>query len=153
MLEHDPTLENAIRFSRFDEASFLSTVSGHPFELEDYRWSTAEHYYQAHKFEGMGYMREVLAATTGHEAFKCGNKRFKRKVSGWKDRRRVWMTRALYRITVEYPSIKQSLLETNDALLIETSLYDHYWGIGRDQRGENTLGKVWMDIRQKVKLS
>lgn len=151
MLEHDLTLENAIRFSRFDEASFLSTVSEHPFELEDYQWPTAEHYYQAHKFEGMSYAQEILAAATGHDAFKRGNKRFKRKVGAWKDKRRVWMTRALYRVTVEYPSIKQSLLETNDALLIETSLYDHYWGIGRDQRGENILGKVWMDIRQKVK--
>ncbi len=150
MFEHDLTLENAIRFSRFDETSFLSTISVHPFELEDYRWPTAEHYYQAHKFEGMSYVQEVLATTTGQEAFKCGNKRFKRKVAGWKDKRRVWMTRALYRITAEYPEIKQSLLDTNDALLIETSLYDHYWGVGRDQRGENTLGKVWMDIRQKV---
>ncbi len=150
MLEHDLTLENAIRFSRFDETSFLSTIVPRPFELEEYTWSTPEHYYQAHKFEDMPYAQAILAAATGREAFDLGSKRFKRKVQGWKDKRRVWMTRALYRTTAEYPDIKKALLETEDALLIETSLYDHFWGIGRDQRGENTLGKVWMDIRQKI---
>jgi hypothetical protein len=91
-----------------------------------------------------------LRASTGQKAHELGTKRFKRKVKGWKDKRRVWMTRALYRITAEYPSVKTSLLATGDTLLIETSLYNHYWGIGRDQRGENMLGKVWMDIRQKI---
>jgi hypothetical protein len=150
VLEHDLTLENALRFSRLDETSFLSTINPCAFELEEYLWPSAEHYYQAHKFEGMTYVDQILRASTGQKAHELGTKRFKRKVKGWKDKRRVWMTRALYRITAEYPSVKTSLLATGDTLLIETSLYNHYWGIGRDQRGENMLGKVWMDIRQKI---
>lgn len=150
MLEHDLTLENAIHFSRLDETSFLSTIGPYSFELEDYCWPTAEHYYQAHKFEGMQYTDQILSADTGQKAYELGNKRLKRKVKDWKSKRRVWMTRALYRVTLEYPAIKQALLATGDTLLIETSLYDHYWGVGRDQRGENMLGKVWMDIRQRI---
>ena len=150
MLEHDLALENAIRFSRLDETSFLSTIASCPFELEDYSWPTAEHYYQAHKFEGMAYADQILMADTGQKAHGLGTRRFKRKVKGWKNKRRVWMTRALYRITAEYPTVKESLLETGDTLLVETSLYNHYWGVGRDQRGENMLGRVWMDIRQKI---
>ena len=150
MLEHDLTLENALRFSRLDETSFLSTIAPRPFELEEYRWPSAEHYYQAHKFEGMAYVDQILSAETGQKAHELGTRRFKRKVKGWKHKRRVWMTRALYRVTAEYSSVRESLLETGDTLLVETSLYDHYWGVGRDQRGENMLGKVWMDIRQKI---
>ncbi|MFT7490776.1 MAG: ribA/ribD-fused uncharacterized protein [Pseudohongiellaceae bacterium] len=150
MLEHDLTLENALRFSRLDETSFLSTIASYPFELEAHRWPSAEHYYQAHKFEGMSYVDQILTAQTGQKAYELGTRRFKRKVKGWKDKRRVWMTRALYRITAEYPLVKQALLETGDTLLVETSLYNHYWGVGRDQRGENMLGKVWMDIRKKI---
>ncbi|MGH1485727.1 MAG: NADAR family protein [Cellvibrionaceae bacterium] len=150
MFEHDLTLEEAIRFSRFDEEHFLSTVSIHSFDLEDYQWPTAEHYYQAHKYEDKPYAQIILSAATGQQAHQLGNRWFKRKVSDWKTKRRVWMTRALYRKTMEHQDIKQALLETENALLIETSLYDHYWGIGRDQRGENILGKVWMDIRQKI---
>lgn len=150
MFEHDTTLEEAIRFSRFDESSFLSTVSRHDFELEDYLWPTAEHYYQAHKFEGLQYAANILAAPSGQQAHDLGNRWFRRKTKGWKEKRRVWMTRALYRKVMEHQAVKQALLETNSSLLIETSLYDHYWGIGRDQRGENMLGKVWMDIRSKL---
>ncbi len=97
----------------------------------------------------MSYVDQILTAQTGQKAYELGTRRFKRKVKGWKDKRRVWMTRALYRITAEYPLVKQALLETGDTLLVETSLYNHYWGVGRDQRGENMLGKVWMDIRKK----
>ncbi len=150
MLEHDLTLENALRFSRLDETSFLSTIAPYSFELEQHRWPSAEHYYQAHKFEGMNYVDKILSAETGQKAHELGTKRFKRKVKDWKLKRRVWMTRALYRITAEYPLVKQALLETGDTLLVETSLYNHYWGVGRDQRGENMLGKVWMDIRKKI---
>jgi ribA/ribD-fused uncharacterized protein len=153
MFEHDLTLEDAVRFSRFDEANLLSTVSAHAFELEDYQWPTAEHYYQAHKFEGMSYVDTILNVASGQEAHKLGNRWLKRKVKDWKTKRRVWMTRALYRKTMEHDEVKKGLLETGSALLIETSLYDHYWGIGRDQRGDNMLGKIWMDIREKIKTS
>jgi ribA/ribD-fused uncharacterized protein len=150
MLEHDLTLETATRFSRFDGNHLLSTVSPHKFKLEAYCWPTAEHYYQAHKFEGLPYAAMILSSETGQTAYHAGNRWFKRKVSDWKVKRRVWMTRALYRKTMEHSAVREFLLATNDALLIETSMYDHYWGIGRDQRGENMLGKIWMDIRHKI---
>jgi len=150
LFEHDTTIEEAIRFSRFDEDSLLSTVSLHEFELEDYSWPTAEHYYQAHKFEGLRYASKILAATSGKQAHKLGNVWLKKRVTGWKEKRRVWMTRALYRKVLEYAEVKDTLLATENNLIIETSMYDHYWGVGRDQRGENMLGKVWMDIRTKL---
>lgn len=152
MFEHDTAIEESIRFSRFDEDNFLSTVSLHVFELEDYTWPTAEHYYQAHKFEGLRYASKILAASSGRQAHKLGNAWLKKKVDGWKEKRRVWMTRALYRKVMEYDEVKQALLDTEEKWIIETSLYDHFWGVGRDQRGENMLGKVWMDIRSKAKL-
>lgn len=150
MFEHGPTLENALHFSRFDEDSVFSTVSRHPFQLEDFVWPTAEHYYQAHKFEGLAYVQTILNATTGQAAHNGGNRPFKRKVKNWKEKRRLWMTRALYRKVQEYSEVKDALLATEKMLLLETSLYNHFWGIGRDQRGENTLGKIWMDIRRRL---
>lgn len=150
IFEHKNEHQHSIQFSRLDQSSPFSTVSSHPFELEEYLWPSAEHYYQAHKFEGLAYAQRILAANTGQQAYDLGNRWFKRKVKDWKRKRRVLMTRALYRQVSEYKEIRQALLDTGDQLLLETSLYDHYWGIGRDQRGENMLGKVWMDIRNKI---
>ena len=150
MFEPNLTMEEANRFSRFDENHPLSSVSPHGFELEGQFWPTAEHYYQAHKYEGLPMAKTILAAASGSEAHVLGNRWFKRKAKGWKSNRRLWMTRALYRKTQEHSEVKEALLASGDELLIETSLYNHFWGIGRDQRGENTLGKIWMDIRTKV---
>ena len=150
MFEPNLTMEQANRFSRLDENHLLSSVSPHGFELEDHFWPTAEHYYQAHKYEGMPLCKAILAASNGREAHELGNQWFKRKAKAWKNNRRLWMTRALYRKTQEHSEVKEALLATGDDLLIETSLYNHFWGIGRDQRGENTMGKIWMDIRAKI---
>jgi len=98
------------------------------------------------------YASKILAASSGRQAHKLGNAWLKKKVDGWKEKRRVWMTRALYRKVMEYDEVKQALLDTEEKWIIETSLYDHFWGVGRDQRGENMLGKVWMDIRSRTKL-
>ena len=150
MFEPNLKMEQANRFSRLDENHLLSSVSSHGFELEEQFWPTAEHYYQAHKFEGLPLAQSIIAVNTGVEAHKLGNQWFKRKTKGWKNNRRLWMTRALYRKTQEHTEVREALLATGDDLLIETSLYNHFWGIGRDQRGENTMGKIWMDIRKKI---
>ena len=150
MFTPDNRFENAIQFSRFDKESLFSSVADFPFMLDDIRWKTVEHYYQACKFTGLPYAQTIIDANDGEQANQLGNKWLKRKVSDWKLHRQVFMTRGMYRRVKEYPDVKQALLDTGDALLVEKSQYDYYWGIGRDQRGENRLGKVWMDIRQKI---
>jgi exodeoxyribonuclease III len=42
-----------------------------------------------------------------------------------------------------------TLLDTRDAVLIEDSPYDDYWGTGPDGQGLNWAGRVLMDIRTK----
>ena len=150
MFAHNVAFEDAVHFSRFDKDSPFSTVSNHPFLLEEVQWKTAEHYYQACKFKGLIFSDQIIIAADGEAAYELGNKWLKRKVSGWKKSRQLYMTRALYRKVKEYPEIQQALIETGDNLLLEISQYDYFWGIGRDQRGENTLGKVWMGIRKKL---
>jgi len=151
MFSHDMTKENAYRFSRMDEDHVLSTFSAHPLVLEEQNWLTAEHYYQVHIAGNQAHADRIYQAPTPLEAHKLGSLWYRRKKSGWKKLRRVLMTRALYTKAMMYSAVKDELLGTGEELILETSLYDHYWGIGRDQRGENMLGKVWMDIRKKIK--
>lgn len=39
------------------------------------------------------------------------------------------------------------LLSTGDAILRESSVHDSFWGIGKDGKGKNWLGKLLMEIR------
>lgn len=150
MFTHNTAFENAFHFSRFDRQSPFSTVLDSPFLLDDVHWLTAEHYYQANKFKGLEYAKTIMHAVDGEQAYQLGNRWLKRKNSHWKQYRTLYMTRALYRRVMEYVDVKEALLATQEQLMIETSSYDYFWGIGRDQRGENALGKVWMDIRHKL---
>lgn len=149
MFAHDTTNEEAIRFSRFDSTNPLSTVS-HEFKLDGELWRSAEHYVYANLVTNPEIIQRIKNAETAQEAYKLGKAWYRRKHANWKTLRRVLMTRALYTKAMMYPEIKQALLETGNEKIIETSLYDHYWGIGRDQRGVNMLGKVWEDIRNKI---
>ena len=43
------------------------------------------------------------------------------------------------------------LLATGEAELIEDSAHDPFWGIGRDGRGENRMGRLLMKVRQEIR--
>ena len=151
MFAPDLSLENAIKFSRFDRDHLLSTMSPHPFHLEGLEWPTAEHYYNAQLAGSAESAGKIRAAASAIDAYKLGKSWFLRKRRNWKNLRRVLMTRALYTKAMAYPEVRRFLLDSGEERIVETALYDHFWGIGRDLRGENTLGKVWMDIRRKIR--
>lgn len=61
----------------------------------------------------------------------------------------------------QYDDLKEILLETGDAEIVEASPYDRIWGIGTNRpheimnkqkwKGQNLLGKVLMQVREELK--
>lgn len=159
MFSHNSQYENAFAFSRFDCDHFLSPQSAHSFELEGQIWPSAEHYYQYSKFNDISssaarsYAAKVQAAHTVGQAYKLGNVWWRRKRADFKAVRKMLMTRGLYSKAIQNTDVKEALLATGDQFILENSSYEHYWGIGRDQRGNNILGIIWMDIRAKLKAA
>lgn len=153
MLFNTPNdLEQALRFSRFDEQHLLSTVSAHAFVLDEETWATAEQCYQAQKYSNnQAYRDRIAKASTAQEAHKLGNRWWPLKRGDFKRVRRVLMTRACYCKAQQNSEVAAFLLDTGEKKLVEMSLYDHYWGIGRDLRGMNMLGEVWMDVRRRLR--
>lgn len=48
-----------------------------------------------------------------------------------------------------YPVLRDLLLSTADAVLVEASQNDMFWGAGRSGDGENKLGLVLMQLRSQ----
>lgn len=138
------------QFSRFDTTNPLSTCSAHPILLEDVNWLTCEHYVQAKSLRADKHAEKVVSMPTGEQAHKYGNAWYRANIPNYQTLAPVFMRRALFTKVQMYDEVRETLLNTGEQDIIEMSLYDHFWGIGRDQRGHNHLGKAWMDIRDKI---
>lgn len=145
------TNENALQISRLDPTEVLGCAIARQFLLDGHPWPTAEHYYQAMKYPGQDRALAIREAASAREARKLGRGWFKRPRRDWDKVRVVVMTRAIYTQCRTWPEFAEALLATGDKDILEVSNYDHFWGIGRDQRGDNHYGKVLMDVRAKLR--
>lgn len=142
--------DTALLISRKDPEQVLSSYSEYSFLLDGFPWPTAEHYYQAKKFDDEAYQHRIRESSSAAKAHKLGNAWFKRKRSDLKVVRVTLMTRAIYTKCKSYDSVAEALMETGDIYIAENSFTDYFWGCGRDGRGSNYFGKVLMNVRAKL---
>jgi ribA/ribD-fused uncharacterized protein len=146
------TKAEPLYLARSDDSHNLSSYSPHPFYLDDTDWPTVEHYYQAMKFEDRAQQEAIRRTLSPTEAKELADKHSKAIRSDWKRRRETVMTRGIYIKCRTHPEVAAALLKSGDNQITETSMYDYYWGCGRDGRGDNTYGKVLMAVRDKLKI-
>lgn len=145
-----PPKDDSIYLSRIDVNDPLASYSKHGFELDDAYWPSVEHYFQAMKFTDVAYREKIRQAEHPEIATKLGNRWFKPNRSDWKAIRETIMTRAVYTKCRTHSEVAQALLATGDKKLMESSLYDYFWGCGRDRRGKNAYGEILMRVRKKL---
>lgn len=51
----------------------------------------------------------------------------------------------------QHAELKQTLLDTGDATLVEHTENDSYWGDGGDGSGRNRLGILLMKVRERIR--
>ncbi len=51
----------------------------------------------------------------------------------------------------QHPEIREILLSTGDAQLVEHTTNDRYWGDGGDGSGKNMLGQILMSVREELR--
>jgi ribA/ribD-fused uncharacterized protein len=131
---------------------FLSNFYGAEFDWDGYHWLSSENAYQASK----------VAKTDRNEAWKafltCSpgqSKKLGRQVTlrpDWEGVKETVMAEILYAKFTQNPNLKQWLLDTGDAELIEGNYWgDRYWGVCSGT-GKNRLGKLLMQLRDKLRM-
>lgn len=143
--------QQSIYFSRSDVEELLGSTCAFGFELDDEYWPTADHYVLAQLCKSTETQNQIRSFEHVQDAEKFLKWRFWLKKSDWKQRRQVLMTRAIYTRCKTHPELAQKLLDTGEQRLVENNAYDHYWGCGRDRRGENVYGRVLMNVRNKLR--
>lgn len=133
-----------------DDNTLVNRLADLPFKLDDTTWPSIEHYYQAMLFKSELYRAQIATAATSQHARAMGGSLWRRRIDGWRDKRVILMTRAVYIHCRTYPEVTERLLNTQTQKLVESSQYDYFWGCGRDQRGRNEYGKLLEQVRAKL---
>jgi N-glycosidase YbiA len=131
----------------------FSNFSAHGFTLDGKYWPTSEHYFQAQKFVGTPDEEEIRLAPTPMKAANWGRERKRPLRADWEAVKEDAMRRALRAKFTTHPALRETLLATNDATLVENAPGDFYWGIGKDGSGKNRLGHLLMELREELKGS
>lgn len=133
-----------------DEYGYFSNFSDHPITLENKVWPTTEHYFQAKKFEGTKYEELVRLTKTPGEAAKMGRDKSNPLRNDWQKIKDGVMYTCVYAKFTQHKDLMKNLLNTGDAILIEHTKNDSYWGDGGDGTGRNQLGITLMKVRDDI---
>ena len=118
-------------------------------------WPTTEHYFQAMKFQEQSIQDMICQCATARQVYGLANSRsgtYRRHIRGdWEQVKDAVMWKALFAKFTQCYDLRLLLCQTGDAVLVEASPYDPYWGYGPNKDGENKLGKMLMQLRSMLK--
>lgn len=130
------------------EYSFLSNFHKCRVEFEGTVYPSVEHAFQAAKNPDPEYRSLIAAAGSPVTAKRMGKKTQLR--SDWEEVKEGIMLELL-RSKFSDPALREKLLATGDAELIEgNNHWDRYWGVCRGE-GLNKLGKLLMYVRSELR--
>lgn len=117
-------------------------------------WPTSEHAYQAsHFFETAPELAEKIAqARSAHDAFKLAKANADKAPENWEEVKLGIMEEIVRAKLSQHYYIQQKLLQTGDVPIVEDSPKDSFWGWGVDRQGRNELGKLWMKLRDELRV-
>jgi ribA/ribD-fused uncharacterized protein len=140
--------------------NWLSNMAEYPIQIEDKRYPTVEHYYQAmkaHEFDPE--LEEKIRTTPSTKAVKALGDKIKNFIKEqWDSKQLEIMSRGVKAKFIQHPELMKQLQETGDKQIGNADARDSYWGIGTSTnteksqdpskwKGQNHLGKILMGLR------
>jgi ribA/ribD-fused uncharacterized protein len=119
--------------------------------LKGKMWPSSEHYFQAQKYAGTKHEEEVRMAKTPSLAAELGRSRKLPLRRDWESVKDDVMREAVLAKFSQHDDLRELLLGTGDAKLIEHTVNDAYWGDGGDGSGKNMLGIILMEVRERLR--
>jgi ribA/ribD-fused uncharacterized protein len=126
--------------------------SAHQISIWGMRFATVEHAYQYKKFIEVDpeLALKIKNATSPWRAKKLG---WSRPIitAEWDSKRERVIWDLLTAKVRQHEDVRTALRATgNRAIIVKGNERDEFWGIGTNNNGLNTLGKIWMSLRQQL---
>ena len=133
---------------------FTNFADGYPFNLDGDFWQTSEQYYQAQKFikypglyKAIRDLHSDKSGSAVKKAFDLARANKKFIDPSWNTKSLNVMRKALNAKFNQNPNLLSTLRKTGNAVLVEDSPVDEFFGAGKYGTGENYLGRLLMEIR------
>lgn len=137
-------------YSVGDSFGEFSNFAPFPITLDGTRWPTTEHYFQAQKFENLEYREKIRGANSPMQAARLGRDRKQKLRRDWESVKVGIMHAAVMAKFTQHAELRDLLLSTVNAKIVEHTENDDYWGDGGDGTGKNMLGRILMDVREQL---
>ena len=151
----DSKLETSGKIVGFYEREFycFSNFSSFSVKWRGKLWQTAEHAYQASRFMNKKpkVVVQIFKALSADEAYKIAQKNKRADFNDYRDVDLKNMEDILRAKLSQNPYVMHKLLQTGDRKIVEDSPKDSFWGWGKNRKGRNELGKIWMKLRGEIK--
>lgn len=128
----------------------FSNFSSHSIMVDNKLWPTNEHYFQAQKFHGTPYEEAIRNLESPMDAKIQGQDRNKPLRKDWESVKTNVMKKALSAKFSQHPTLRNLLIATENAYLVEHTKNDSYWGNGGNGKGQNMLGILLMELREEL---
>jgi len=144
---------NTISFYRTSgDYGYLSNLFLCQVIYEGKRFPSAEHAYQYGKFKDRKTADWAMLAPKPHLLCIVAHGLFLYDVvKGWDAMKVTRMRNVSLMKFTQNEALKLKLIGTGDATIVEKSKSDGFWGCGKKGTGQNTLGLLLMETREKLK--
>lgn len=134
-----------------DKYGDFSNFSKHGIEMQGKWYRTVEHYFQAQKFENTEHSEKVRMVATAKVAANLGRSRDVPIRADWETVKDEVMYQAVLTKFRTHEKIRDLLLSTGSETIVENAKGDFYWGCGQDGSGQNKLGQILMEVRDRLR--
>jgi ribA/ribD-fused uncharacterized protein len=138
-------------YSVSDDFGCFSNFAPYPIQMDGKVWPTSEHYFQAQKFEDSVHRENIRKTKSPMIAARMGRDRKKPLRRDWETVKVAVMREVVLAKFTQHDDIRQVLISTGDATIVEHTENDSYWGDGGDGSGTNMLGRILMEVREELK--
>lgn len=153
----DPLLETSGKIIGCYEREYyvFSNFSSFVVRWKGKNWPTSEHAYQAAHFfkTAPALAKKIYKAKSAHEAYKIAKSNADKAPKNWEEIKVTVMEDIVRHKLKQNPYVMHKLIQTGNRLIVEDSPKDSFWGWGKDRRGRNELGKIWMKLRSEISKS
>lgn len=155
------TSEQIITFTKVKlPYGWLSNMSRHSIVYKRHEYATAEALFQSLRFDDEAIRNQICEQTSPMTAKMVAKKHQEKMIIEPRGEQDVENMGLVLMLKIEqHPRLRQELLDTGDALIIENcsnrrSESGLFWGaalVDGTWVGQNVLGTIWMELREEIR--